>query len=115
MINLLLLNNFYPVIYQKKKKATNCCIHGTVTRYGPRTSCQRRGLKSRLKTILQGNLRHKYRGKKFYITFVIEKNNTYVTLRKFVESQLAGRANSFGKETSEFIRGTFQVFIKYSR
>ena len=46
MINLLLFNNFYPVISyrrvrkKKKNKATNC----SVTRYGPRASCQRKGL-----------------------------------------------------------------------
>ena len=44
MINLLLVNNFYPALsyrrVQKKKKATNYCIHGSVTRYGPRTTCQ---------------------------------------------------------------------------
>ena len=53
MINGLLFNSFYPVMsygrVQMKKKATNHCIRFgySVTRYGPRTSCQRKGLRER--------------------------------------------------------------------
>ncbi|KAF3425571.1 hypothetical protein E2986_14022 [Frieseomelitta varia] len=41
LINLLLLNNFYPAISYNidefKKKATRYCIRGLVTRYGPQS------------------------------------------------------------------------------
>ena len=42
MINLLLLNNFYPASSKRKRRII---VHDLVTRYGPRTSCQRKGLK----------------------------------------------------------------------
>ena len=47
MTSLLLLNNFYPLIYrrvQREVKATISLSCSSVTRYGPRTSCQRDGL-----------------------------------------------------------------------
>ena len=44
----LRLNRFYPVISyrpaQKKEESVDFIVHGSVTRYGPRTSCQRKGL-----------------------------------------------------------------------
>ena len=45
MVSLLLLNNFYPVIsyrYRfKRKRKRRIIVYDSVTRYGPRTSCQR--------------------------------------------------------------------------
>ena len=48
MTSLLPLNNFYPAIshrrVQKKTESDEIIVYDTVTRYGPRTSCQRKGL-----------------------------------------------------------------------
>ena len=48
IINLLLFSNFYPVISNRRvqeKKGNDELLHtGSVTRYGPRTSCQRKEL-----------------------------------------------------------------------
>ena len=47
MISLLLHNNFYPAIHTdelERKRKRRIIVYGSVTRYGPRTSCQRKGL-----------------------------------------------------------------------
>ena len=38
IINLLLLNNFYPVISTSSKRKQRIIIHGLVTRYGPQSA-----------------------------------------------------------------------------
>ena len=50
---LLFLNNFYPVMsyrrVRKKQKATNCCVGGSVARYGPRAQLPAQVVKRSLK------------------------------------------------------------------
>ena len=47
MTSLLLLNHFYPVIYRRvRKEKESDELRGSVIRYGPRTSCQRKRLKA---------------------------------------------------------------------
>ena len=49
MISLLLLNHFYPMIViptsSKGEESDELLYTGSVTRYGPRISCQRKGVK----------------------------------------------------------------------
>ncbi|CAD1480804.1 unnamed protein product, partial [Heterotrigona itama] len=44
IINLLLVNNFYPMISYRRveKESDEFIVYGLVTRYGPRTSRQRK-------------------------------------------------------------------------
>ena len=40
---------------QKEKKAANYCMYGSVTRYGPRTSCKRKRLNTFQPNRMQNN------------------------------------------------------------
>ena len=62
MTSLLLLNNFYPVIsyrqvlkkkIKQKNRKRRIIEYGSVTRYGPRTSCQRKGLRAFSDTLVE--------------------------------------------------------------
>ena len=44
IINLLLLGNFYPVMYRSIQKRKRILIYGLVARYGPQTNYQRKRL-----------------------------------------------------------------------
>ena len=56
MISSSLLNHFCPVMSyrtsSKEKESDAIIVHGSVTRYGPRTSCQAQGVNT-VATILE--------------------------------------------------------------
>ena len=51
MISSLLLNNFYHTDEFERRRKRRAVVYGSVTRYGPRTSCQRKRLKRTIRVL----------------------------------------------------------------
>ncbi|KAF3423979.1 hypothetical protein E2986_12756, partial [Frieseomelitta varia] len=99
IINLLLLNNFYPVISYRwvEKRKRRFIVYGSVTRYGPQSICQRKWLT--LNVIFKRNK-------------IGKGDNKVITSQSFLSGDIVPTIKKEKKAMNYFIRFESLVMVR---